>query len=164
MMNKRYRFICSVLLGIVFFIGLIACDFRKNEGVLYRLGAVEDVSGHLLQIKDYRGKWVMINYWASWCSPCWKEVPELNAFLKQHSNVVILGVSFDQLPLSLLKRNVAAMKMEYPNLKEDPAAALNIQYIPVLPATFIYTPEGKLKTTLLGMQTQETLEKALREK
>ena len=127
----------------------------------------QDVSFHQLngkqsKLSDYRGKWVLINYWASWCKPCYKEIPELNEFYQAHNaKVILLGVSFDLVKGAKLKQIVRKMKIQFPTLSKDPAQELAIGNVPGLPITYVFGPNGKLQNTLYGSQTRENLEQAI---
>ncbi len=107
---------------------------------------------------SYRGKWVFINYWAEWCLPCRKEMPELNEFARQYAaEAVVLGVNFDNPESAELARQIAALEVEFPVLSEDPAPMLAYQRPSVLPTTLVYNPRGELQSTLVGPQTLESL-------
>lgn len=121
-----------------------------------------DLQGHALKLADFHGKWVFINYWASWCKPCYQEIPELNRFYKKHHNdVVLLGFSYDQQQGESLAKLANKMGIEFPTLSQDPAAAIGIKSIPGLPATYVINPKGKLSEALFGMQTRKSLEQAI---
>lgn len=108
------------------------------------------------QIAAARGNWVVVNYWAEWCKPCIKEVPELNA-LNAHDNVTVLGVNFDGTEEAALAKQVEKLAIAFPTLPQDPSTPLGIDRPAVLPTTLIITPAGKLTATLVGPQTLETL-------
>jgi thiol-disulfide isomerase/thioredoxin len=135
-------------------LGLVACN--KAPVVV---GQVQDIAGQTLDFADLRGKWVIVNYWASWCAPCAKEIPELNAFYKDHGkkDAVILGVNYDGLPSNKLQDLVIKMGIAYPVLASDPKAMLGIGQVPGLPASYLISPEGKVVKTLFGEQTQASL-------
>lgn len=120
---------------------------------------LQDLNGNSFRLSDYHGKWVLINYWASWCKPCTKEVPELNALQQAYpKQVVVLGFSYDQVPFSKLPAIVSKMQIAFPTLKQDPKQLLGVNNIAGLPATLLIDPDGKLKSVLLGPQTQAQLE------
>ena len=60
------------------------------------LVTLELLDGNVLQQKDWKGKWVYINYWAEWCKPCAEEIPELNKFAAATPSVLVLSVNFDK--------------------------------------------------------------------
>lgn len=122
-----------------------------------------DVNGKPIHLNDYRGKWVIINYWASWCLPCSLEIPELNAFYTAHKDkdAVVFGFNNDEIPINQVSARAQTMGILFPNLATDPGHLLGVISIPGLPISFLIGPDGKLKTTLLGEQTQKSLEAAM---
>ena len=108
-------------------------------------------------IADLRGQWIVINYWAKWCKPCIKEIPELNELDQQYSQVTVLGVNYDGATGEELATQLADLGVEFAMLAEDPASSLNLPRPVVLPTTIILDPAGKHSQTLLGPQTTESL-------
>ncbi len=123
----------------------------------------KDIHGNTINLSDYQGKWVVLNYWASWCQPCYKEFPELNAFYKAHKNstAVVLGVNFDNMSNQNLLKFVKQQGIDYPMLSSDPGFALGIMNIKALPATFLISPKGKIVGELFGPKTKSELEYAM---
>jgi thiol-disulfide isomerase/thioredoxin len=123
------------------------------------------LTGEEGSFSNWRGKWVLINYWALWCEPCRGEIPELNAFYNQHQqqNVLVMGVNYDGVKGNVLKNQAEKMAIHFPVLTQDPAKALGLNQPDVLPITYIMNPEGKLVRKLLGPQTQLSLQKAISE-
>jgi thiol-disulfide isomerase/thioredoxin len=111
-----------------------------------------------LDINQYRGRWLVVNYWAEWCVPCRKEIPELNQLSQQlGSQVAVLGVNYDGLAGIELANSVANMGIEFTAVGPDPASELNITRPVVLPTTYLIDPEGKLRHTLIGPQNYHGL-------
>jgi thiol-disulfide isomerase/thioredoxin len=119
-----------------------------------------DVNGNAIKFTDYRGKWVVINYWATWCQPCYKEIPELNNFYRAHhdQDVMMFGVNYDYAPVDQLPSLIKLIGAKFPILTNDPAKELGIKHLSGLPATAIIDPDGKVKEVLFGVQTQSGLE------
>jgi thiol-disulfide isomerase/thioredoxin len=117
-------------------------------------GPPDELSGLL-------GRWVVINYWAEWCTPCIKEIPELNELAEQNPDLAVVGVNFDDAEGEELARQITQLGIAFPILAEDPAARLGIPRPAVLPTTLILDPEGKLANTLVGPQTLESLAAAI---
>ncbi len=121
-----------------------------------------DNQGQTINFSQLQGKWVIINYWASWCKPCRTEIPELNSFYNNHrQSVIMLGVNYDQVNGKELNAIIAKMGVAFPTLNNDPAQLLDLGDIPGLPATYIFNPQGKLSKRLLGVQNQKTLAHAI---
>ena len=114
-------------------------------------------SDKTVAIDNYRGQWVVVNYWAEWCKPCIKEIPELNDLNSQNADVTVLGVNFDGAVGDELTRQLDELKVAFETLPYDPSAELGIERPRALPTTVIISPEGDLKEVLIGPQTQESL-------
>lgn len=155
--NNVIRIRCLLLLLLVC-LGLTACDHHPitNNVILH------DDTGKIYLLNNYPGKWIIINYWASWCEPCFEEIPQLNAFYQRHHNQVLLfGVNYEHLEPSRLAALASKMQINYPVLESDPAAIFAIGDVPNLPATYIINPAGKVVKTLYGKQTERSLSLAL---
>ena len=103
-------------------------------------------------------KLVLINYWAVWCAPCRKEIPEFNQLLKDHGDQVsIYAVNFDGSQGELLRTEINKLGIEFPSLLADPRGIWGLEPVQVLPETLVVSAEGKLLQRLIGPQTLETL-------
>lgn len=126
---------------------------------------ITDSNNHPIYLSEYKDKWMVINYWATWCKPCLVELPELNEFHAKYSDkVAVLGVSFDGLINTDIKRFADKLHLTFPMLSSFPNKKFGIEEIPSLPTTFIIDPQGKLSKILYGPQTQENLLKATLQK
>ncbi|MFC3908352.1 TlpA family protein disulfide reductase [Legionella dresdenensis] len=145
----RFR---SLLCGFLFFILPLA-----HAGII-----LTTLEGKQINFSALKGKWVLINYWASWCHPCIDEIAELNRFYQTHKdNVALFAVNFDALPLAEQKDLARKYELTYPALAEDPGSALNLGDIRGVPVTFVFDPEGNYRETLYGGQTEASLAKAV---
>ena len=136
-----------------FFINLIFILSACSEPD-YRL-----VDGNTGRLDDFLGKWLVVNYWADWCPPCIKEMPELTNFYNSNKDsVLVLAYNFDRLEGEELSNQIKRFGVDIPSITNDPGLLFGWESPPSLPATYIITPEGKLLHTLIGPQTQEGLE------
>lgn len=110
-----------------------------------------------LDLASLQGQWVVVNYWAKWCKPCIKEIPELNALGEKYPQVAVFGVNYDGVTGEELAQQVGELNIAFPILPQDPAAELGTARPVVLPTTLILNPDGKLVHTLVGPQTLESL-------
>jgi len=108
-----------------------------------------------------QGKWQVINYWATWCAPCIREIPELIRLDKNNDNVVVFGVNFDSPEGEEIARQIEKMGITFPIYLEDPHVLLGIQMPEVLPTTVLMDPEGKIAGVLVGPQTEAALLSAM---
>ena len=114
-------------------------------------------------ITDFRGQWVVINYWAKWCKPCIKEIPELNELDQHYSEVTVLGVNYDGATGEDLATQLELLGVEFTMLSEDPAIGLGLPRPVVLPTTIILDPAGNVSETLIGPQTMASLARATKQ-
>jgi thiol-disulfide isomerase/thioredoxin len=119
-----------------------------------------DLKGVEHKLSDYRGKWAVVNYWATWCPPCLHEIPELVDYYESNQDsVIVLGVNFEDISLEQLQDFVAHMDISYPVLREQlgPKSALGM--IPGLPTSFLIDPRGELAARKVGPLTGEIIDK-----
>ncbi len=121
----------------------------------------EPTATDTLQLDQLRGQWVVINYWAQWCKPCIREIPELNALDQSSAQVTVLGVNFDGATGDELQRQIHDLGIEFPILPQDPAPQLGVSRPQVLPTTLLIDPAGVLSETLIGPQTLASLKEAM---
>ena len=115
------------------------------------------------QLRALRGQWVVVNYWAQWCKPCIREIPELNALERQYDAVTVVGVNYDGATGDALQAQLKQLGVAFVTLASDPAAALGTTRPAVLPTTLIVDPDGQLQEILVGPQTLESLARAARQ-
>lgn len=121
-----------------------------------------DSFGHPIRISDYRGKWVVINYWASWCGECIQEIPELNKLVRYYKDkVVVLGVTVDNFDNMALRTLGEGYRVEYPLLLHFPIEKFGLKPHS-LPVTYILDPNGKLYKVLTGPQKFENFQAVMK--
>ena len=149
-----------MLLVKQFWLTCISLLFAANVSAETML---HNMNGEILSFAALKGKWVLINYWASWCQSCIDEIPALNRFYEKnkHKNVALFAVNYDAIPLEMQQKLIKQLDIRYPALKKDPASALKLGDIRGVPATFIFNPKGELSRTLYGSQTVSSLKRAL---
>ena len=117
------------------------------------------VDGSSGKLDDFLGRWLIVNYWADWCPPCIKEMPELENFYNDNEDrVLVLTYNFDRLEGEELQSQIIRFGVNVPSILTDPGILFGWEAPPSLPATYIINPEGILIHTLIGPQTQESLE------
>ena len=105
---------------------------------------------------------VLINYWAIWCAPCRKEIPEFNQLLEERGdNIAVLAVNFDGSQGQQLRDEIAKLGIKFPSLLEDPRELWGLEPVQVLPETLVIGRDGQLLHRLIGPQTKESLEALL---
>lgn len=125
---------------------------------------LEGVDGRKYSLSDYRGKWVVVNYWATWCPPCLEEIPELVHFHEQHKDkdAVVLGVNMEDIDRETLTAFIDEQFITYPILLQKPGMQA-VGPIPGLPTTYLVSPEGEVAGRKLGGITAEDIESYIQE-
>lgn len=110
-------------------------------------------------LNDYLGKWVIVNYWATWCPPCLNEIPELVAFHRKHQddNAVVIGFNLEDIESEELEKFVVEFGITYPIVPSHPDSR-PVGELPGLPVTFLINPAGELVARHLGEIDQDALE------
>lgn len=114
---------------------------KKDEALAFSL---TDLQGQPFKAGDYRGKWLVLNYWATWCAPCREEIPELVKFQEENPQVQILGIAYEDSEVEKLQAFVEEFKPNYPILTIDmfDTPKFAADEVVGLPTTVVYTPEG----------------------
>lgn len=151
MIKASFSQIFILALGLLLTLTLTSCGDKKPSYTL--------IDGGEIKFSELQGRVVFINYWAEWCKPCRKEIPELNALHQQFSDqALVLGVNFDNAQNDQLKNQTKAIGIKFPVLTTDPRLLFGVKASGVLPETLVIDRHGMLHEVLLGPQTIEKLE------
>lgn len=122
--------------------------------------ALTDSSGQPL---DTDGKWLLINYWATWCKPCRAEIPALNSLHHElPEQVRVLGYNFDRLEDQALHAAARELGIEFALLSTASIQQLDLPGVAGIPVTFLVNPQGKYQHRLTGEQSRDSLLAALK--
>jgi thiol-disulfide isomerase/thioredoxin len=120
---------------------------------------IEVFNGSNTNINDLNGNWILINYWADWCAPCIKEIPELNDFAAENKNIKVYTFNFDELEIDDLKPIAKKFNIKVPSLVTHPRDIWGIATPPAVPATYFINPNGEIAVSLFRPQTKNSLNK-----
>ena len=124
-----------------------------------------DTEGQMQSLDQYKGKWLIVNYWATWCGTCMKELPELIDFHENNDvDAVVVGINFEEIETKQLKEFVNAKTIPYAVLNTVPVRKTPLGPVPALPTTYIIDPEGNVVAGEVGIVTRENLEAYIAQK
>ena len=113
--------------------------------------SVKTLDGSTFDLAAHKGKWVIVNYWATWCSPCLKEMPELSALDAMREHIVTVGLAYEDAEPADIQKFLKTHPLSYP------VSIVDIDNPPAdfgapkgLPNTYVIAPDGHLAKTFLG--------------
>ena len=116
---------------------------------------LNDLEGKSWSLRDLRGKVVLVNFWATWCPPCRKEMPDLDALYKKFKDQGLVILAIDDEEIAKIKPYLAEHPVTYPILL-DPGRKVNEGFrVDGIPKSFVYDREGKLVAQSIDMRTQK---------
>ncbi len=146
------------LLTLLTMLIITACN-ANTDSIDFSLPTLD---GSTVSLSDYRGQWVVVNYWATWCAPCRKEIPDLSSLHDERDDVTVLGLAFEDAEPQSFINFLVDYPATYPILISDtynPPEHLGAPR--ALPTTFLVNPEGELIKTFIGPITRDQLEQAI---
>ena len=140
--------------------------------LLFALGAeaqeftLEDINGKTHRLSDYRGKWVLVNYWATWCPPCLDEIPELIRLHNAHhdKDLLVIGIAIDSGSAKKVSNFAQAHGISYPIVVGDRKVTAQFGAVDVLPVSYLYNPKGEPASFQAGEVTRASVEAFINKK
>ena len=153
-----------VVLSIIVMALLAGCTDRGAQSdTMASDFSLQDMSGKTVRLSDYKGKVVLLEFWAAWCPPCRASVPGLEKLHKAYKDkgLVVLAVSMDEGGWDEVRSFITESGITYTVLKgtEDVAAKYQVRSIPMM---LVLNKEGKISKRYLGMGSDEDLEKDIK--
>jgi len=128
-----------------------AGSFRLWDGGTTPPLELKDAAGGSHRLQDYRGKVVLINFWATWCRPCREEMPSIGQLKKKLANrpFVVLAVNVDE-PESRIRKFLDQTPLDFPTLLDPGGLTTKAWKVRILPVSFLITPSGRVHYIVTG--------------
>lgn len=144
-------------------LALAACGSGTDpvEGNLAPDFALKDLSGEMVNLSDYAGHPVLINFWATWCAPCELEMPAIETRFEKYSpNLIVLAVNFDE-PEELVQEFVDKLSLTFEVLMDHDGTVQNLYMVRGYPTSIFVDTEGVIQKIHIGIMSEQQIDEYL---
>ena len=137
-------------------------DAAKDADTATPALRIDTLDGATYDLADRRGTWVVVNFWATWCAPCLKEMPELSALDAMNEHIEVVGLAYEDIEVDAMREFLADHPVVYPIAildTYDPPADFDTPR--GLPMTWLIAPDGRVAHKVLGPVTAREIEDAI---
>jgi len=162
----------AVVVSVAVIPGIIACSPARPTGPVVRDDskrkhapdfALKDADGKLVHLADYRGKVVLLDFWATWCGPCVIEIPWFQEFQRKYKDrgFEVLGVSMDDDGWKAITPFVQRRKINYRVVLGDDKTGDQYGGLEALPTTFVIDRNGRIAAVHVGLASKKDFSDAI---
>ena len=151
----------KIILAALFLFAPFATLGQHSQAPHLRL---KDIQGRYVRLSDYRGKVVLINFWATWCPPCRAEIPDLIRLQREYGNrgLRVIGVTYPPQKLAEVRRFVRSAKVNYPIALGTNETKLLFTTSEELPVTIVIGTDGRIREIIEGILLPEEFEQKIK--
>jgi len=169
----NFKFIFLIVI-IGFFSAFAGLYFSKNQTPsidtpkteIFFNSIIKDKHNKKFSLSQYKNKWLLVNFWATWCAPCREEIPELNKLFKNNKDVHLVAIAIDE--IEAVNKFLTKTPIHYESLISNDIKGVEISKSlgndrGVLPFTVLIKPNGKIQEVFFGKLNMESLNKYLKD-
>ena len=136
---------------------------KKGEGALAPAFTLSDLNGKAVNLSDFQGKVIILDFWATWCPPCREEIPHFIALYNKHKDkgLVVLGVALDNEGAAAVRPFAQAHGINYPLVIGDQKVTQAYGGIRGIPTTFVIDRKGRIVQKYIGYRDEQVFESAI---
>ena len=125
---------------------------------------LKDINGSTVRLSAYRGKVVLINFWATWCPPCRAEMPDLVRLQRQYATqgLQIIGITYPPEEKTRVRRFASSLKVNYPIILGDRQIRARFSSEDILPLTVVIDRDGKVNDIISGILLPEEFDEKIK--
>lgn len=155
------RFEEKIIIAVLFLVVPVIARGQDSQPAQFTL---KDIQGRYIRLSDYRGKVVLVNFWATWCPPCRKEIPDLVKLQRDYGSrgLQVIGVTYPPQTLAEVRRFVSQAKMNYPvalGTKETKSLFTESETLPI---TIVIGTDGRIRDIIEGILLPEEFEQKIK--
>lgn len=141
--------------------GLLLCCLTIHYAVFAQDHPFYDLQGNQRSLAEFEGKWRLVNYWATWCTPCLEEMPELVRFHAQHKDkdAVVIGINMEGLDTAALAVFLDELAVNYPIWTSPPSQQTPLGPLSGVPTSFLVSPQGEVVARQVGVVSARMIER-----
>ena len=126
----------------------------------------KDINNKNVSLSQYKNKWLLVNFWATWCAPCREEIPELNELFKNNKDIHLIAIAIDE--IEAVNKFLIKTPIDYESLISNDMQGLKISKSlgndkGVLPFTVLIRPNGKIQEVFFGKLNMKSLNTYLKD-
>lgn len=153
-----------IIKGIITLLLLLTPGFAGAQTTRAPTLALRDINGRSFSLSDYKGKVVLLNFWATWCPPCRAEIPELVKWQRRYRGrgLQVIGVTYPPQKLSEVRRFILRAKVNYPVGLGSKKMKLLFTQSETLPMTVVIGKDGRIRDMIEGILLAEEFEQKIK--